>query len=550
MASEGPLYPSTAVEDTGVGAFSWSNYGNVTADDTSYTTYSHNNLSTRQTYFIKATGFGHAIPAGATIDGIEQVWSRWMSTGNVGGGDRARDAAVRTVKGGTVQSGDKADTAANWPTSQAARTYGGAADLWSGTWTTADINGSGYGAALSVNLTCAAVVPTASVDYVTSTVYYTAGSPPPPPSPSGTPWLAGFTKRRAVTLPAPDATQTDFPVPVQLSSDATVGAAVRSDGADVRFTDSDGTTVLTHQRISWSGGGGAAATGVFRVKVPSVTTGGGTIYLYYGSGDATDTSSTSVWDSNCVRFFPLDEGSRSTAAGFYKDKTANAGNLTLTDADSGVGSVTGKVGTGIDLDGDANDKLSGSFSGLTTPVTVSFWVRNDAVTNSTLNYAVSLGQGTTQRASIWCGGSYAGDASIGANSIGWFDGTNVSSSADNTFTSASDQGVWRHVAVVYDNGASPKTRMYKDGTALSMKSNNFTGSLGTQDTIQLGLRVDGIFPLSGALDEVRISNTARSASWVKYEYQTESAALTLGSEELRPGPSPRRRSSLRTLRRM
>ena len=61
----------------------------------------------------------------------------------------------------------------------------------------------------------------------------------------------------------------------------------QSNGGDIRFTASDGVTLLPYWIESWNAGGSSAS---LWVKVPSIPTTGATVYLYYGNSSATSAS--------------------------------------------------------------------------------------------------------------------------------------------------------------------------------------------------------------------------------------------------------------------
>jgi len=112
------------------------------------------------------TNFGFAIPADATIDGIEVSVDRYMDAGG------ATDYFIKLFKAGTLVGNNKS-TGAVWPASDTDTyvTYGGPTDLWGTTWTEADIENTNFGVALCAQAT---VVRTdVHVDHITITVYYT-----------------------------------------------------------------------------------------------------------------------------------------------------------------------------------------------------------------------------------------------------------------------------------------------------------------------------------------------------------------------------------------
>lgn len=178
MPTAGPNSPSTVVSDASAGgAVSWANPGNAVASDDSRAVAA--GLISNYSEYLKATGFGFAIPTGSTILGITvEVEKRYSS---VGPNDRHR----RLVKAGIVQATDGGSVA--WTASDAYATYGGPADLWGDTWTAADVNDSGFGFALSVQ----GATGTAEVDHVRISVTYLAPSPPPP-TVAGAPFCPGW----------------------------------------------------------------------------------------------------------------------------------------------------------------------------------------------------------------------------------------------------------------------------------------------------------------------------------------------------------------------
>lgn len=171
MSSSGPNSGGTFGTIT-VGFYPWYNVSNAGAPDNVYAVmpYSSGGPLT-ESYQLKATNFGFAIPSGATIDGIVVEIEKKCSNAAYS----SKDKTVSLVKGGSVSGSNKA-SASVWPTSDTYSTYGGATDLWGLTWTDANINSSDFGVVLSVqcNATGKSSV-THYVDHIRITVYYTEG---------------------------------------------------------------------------------------------------------------------------------------------------------------------------------------------------------------------------------------------------------------------------------------------------------------------------------------------------------------------------------------
>jgi len=93
--------------------------------------------------------------------------------------------------------------------------------------------------------------------------------------------------RKAITITNSGSSLSDYPVKITLDTASLVSAGkLRSDGGDIRFTDSDGTTLLNY----WIESGINTSTTVIWVKVPSILAGSKTIYFYYGNPQATSQS--------------------------------------------------------------------------------------------------------------------------------------------------------------------------------------------------------------------------------------------------------------------
>lgn len=362
--------------------------------------------------------------------------------------------------------------------------------------------------------------------------------------------------RRAVTVSGSnvDSTLTDFPTLVALSADASVGAAARSDGFDIRFTsDSAGTTLLKYERVNWSVSGGAA-TAQFYVKIPTVTAStGATIYMWYGCAAAAEGADpTNVWDSNFAAVYHLEESGNGTASEF-KDSTANARHGR---GGNGTGAATptrttGQVGYGQSFDG-SNDYIQASpSSGFTgQSFTVELWAKQASLQASDIrtmldyDHAGSPNQG-------WAVQSQSANAAalyylIYYDGSGWQPGlgAGVGMAFANTNT-------WCHLAytktgttlIGYKNGASAWTPTVSSGTV----SHGTSRPLGIGKCVNISGR-----EFAGQLDEIRISTAARSAAWIKFTYHNLlGTQVTLGAEQsVNRQFGIRRRSSLRTLRRM
>jgi Uncharacterized conserved protein len=103
-------------------------------------------------------------------------------------------------------------------------------------------------------------------------------------------WLSGWLYRKPITIDntANSNTLTDYQVLITLDTQTLINQGkMRSDCGDIRFTDSDGETLLNY----WIEDGCNSANTKIWVKIPSIPASSTkTIYVYYGNSEATSLS--------------------------------------------------------------------------------------------------------------------------------------------------------------------------------------------------------------------------------------------------------------------
>ena len=147
----------------------WKNMPNATASNNLYASFDDKNFDTgRISKRLDLTNFGFAIPAGATLEGVEVEIERHAPAGG------AQDEVVHLMLAGSPDTTEnKALTSTAWPASDpnSYQSYGGATDKWSiGGLSESDVENSGFGACLCVEAT--ADNTDAYVDHVQITVHY------------------------------------------------------------------------------------------------------------------------------------------------------------------------------------------------------------------------------------------------------------------------------------------------------------------------------------------------------------------------------------------
>jgi len=166
---QGPNNPSTIVNDPSVGGPPWFAPENADASDDQHAGFS--GFPDVSSQYLKATGYGLAIPSGVTIDGIKvgvEVSAEFPCGFGVGS---AEILDARIVKGGTVGATNRAPD----PTFEGDEfVYGGPTDLWGEAWTASDVNAADFGFVFRVRTvgqpSCAPIV---LVDVIRMSVYYT-----------------------------------------------------------------------------------------------------------------------------------------------------------------------------------------------------------------------------------------------------------------------------------------------------------------------------------------------------------------------------------------
>ena len=347
--------------------------------------------------------------------------------------------------------------------------------------------------------------------------------------------------RKAITVNSGQvpSTQTNFPVLVNLASDANLPGHALPNGFDILFTSSDGVTKIPYQRELYTSATGAL---VAWVNVPSVTT-GTVIYMYYGnSGSGDQQASTTVWDANYLGVWHLSQNPGGTAPQMT-DATSLSNNGNTSGMTSG-NLVTGKVGNGWSFNGSsnyvdmpsANSQASFNFN-FNSSFTIAFW--SNSTTSSTVQRPVSK----LQNSGNFPGYEVDFNSPTGTpNNIRVILENSLSTNLDIRASSSTvSNGSWHYYTITYNGSSSASgVLIYVDGSSLTT-TNSSLGTLGTnsiQNTtdLNIGNRANSSpSAFNGTLDETRISNNVRSANWIKTEYNNQSSPSTfysLGAETL------------------
>jgi len=318
--------------------------------------------------------------------------------------------------------------------------------------------------------------------------------------------------------------QSDFPVLIKITDESNgIFSHAQDDGDDILFTSDDEKTKLSHEIETFSKADHALWAWV---KIPTLSYQyDTTLYMYYGNPScSSQQDATGVWDSNYAGVWHLGDAGPTTAA----DSTSNANNGTQS---GGVTfGATGQINSATSYDG--TDDYVGNLGNFGHPntLTISSWFKTtdaswdilfgqtNVIPPSAANTFISvfaIKATGVLRAELWTG-----------------------SEGEISTTSSVRDGNW-HQAVMVGNVNTQS--LYVDGQLIGSRSGTISQSwwvysfIGTgYDCTSRGFPSTTWHYFNGTLDEVRISNTARSASWIATEYNNQNSPesfYAVGEEE-------------------
>ncbi len=323
-------------------------------------------------------------------------------------------------------------------------------------------------------------------------------------------WDSDWQYRKQITI---DYTKVDsdlssFPVLISLDADANLAARAQSDGNDIAFADDSGTKIPHEIELYDNSTGRLVAW----AKIPLLSSTTDTvIYMYYAnSGAANQEDAAGLWDSNYNLVQHLQETS-----GPHYDSTSNNNDGTTSGGvtQNTVGQIAGADSfDGVDGYVDLGNQASVNLG--TSDFTVQAWFKTS---NSTWHYILSKGGGTGTDEEGYgialTGGKPYGFINDGARLV-WTTGTGAY--ADNA---------WHHFVAVYDRDGS--VTPYVDGTALPATSlSGYSASVSGIPILELGRYSVASKYWTGGIDEVRLSTSTLSESWIVAEYRNQSSPGT------------------------
>jgi hypothetical protein len=321
-------------------------------------------------------------------------------------------------------------------------------------------------------------------------------------------WSVNFSDwlyRREITFDNRDSTLgviseelTEFPVLIKLESGINIDySKCQNNGEDIRFEDSTG-EVLSYEIEKWDPSG----TSYIWVKIPQISQNSNTdfVYLYYGNSSAEDAQSpTEVWSNSYAGVWHMNNNPQSSqvldSLGVHNG--APTGVMDESQA------VDGLLGKGLDFSGSNTVELGDSASLKPSNITLEAWVKPEY-----FDYylgIISSMQGWGSGFSLHIHPDRPGAM--------------VSGAYLNSSTVDPEVEVWYHIVATH-NDSNEENILYVDGTSHKSSIRDVTYLDGAVTTIGC-FYTSGSLKFNGIIDEIRISNTVRSAGWVAANHAAE-----------------------------
>lgn len=342
---------------------------------------------------------------------------------------------------------------------------------------------------------------------------------------------SGYTYYSTLTLPTPASTLTDFPIVVSgtnadLKTVANGGKVVGTETiatpyshavpADFVLKDTDGTTAISN--FEFAQYSATAGTYELWINYPSLTTSGGTIYACYGNAAVTTFQGNvnGTWRTAYKVVLHASDGSTLGV----KDSTSNGNDGTNTS----LTATAAKIDGGAASNGGSSNRIALA-NNLYTIIsngathTVSFWVNSTNRTNNPMVFDGATQAAPSNLGAFWELGT--------ATSVAYW-GYGVLNYRIYTLTTTWADSTWFYVTLV-KTGAGDNGNFYINGTLQT----SWTSTMG--DPTNIGVTWftnfgDGVgLPLTGSIDEIRISTDARSANEVAAEYANQNTPATVSA---------------------
>lgn len=329
--------------------------------------------------------------------------------------------------------------------------------------------------------------------------------------------------------------QTGFPVYVNLANLPTeFFSHIKSDGGDIRVTNNTGTEELPREVTTINTG---ASTGELWFKADSISN-ESYFYIYYGNTGVSDYLTTdtfgsrNVWDINYKGVWHLPNGSSLSASdstGINNGTLVNAPVAALGQIDGGADFGATNTNKNINVGNNSSQNTGGT-------LTISAWIKPTNINNGSRYVVYSTRNSSVAGSWHLEVGSVHGTVGVPNGGTNWGVNTLSFSGVSTWAAVGSDNSVpndvWTYVTATVNSNNIPI--LYANGLPLSLQ-NSFAYTILDNTNNKIISSKDSsanFFP--GIIDEVRLSNSTRSADWIKTEYNNQNAPTTFytsGTEE-------------------
>ena len=302
-----------------------------------------------------------------------------------------------------------------------------------------------------------------------------------------------------------DGNLNNFPILINIESDSDLINYSKENGSDIIFT-TENNIKLKREIEDFNSTSGKLAVWI---KVPELNNIENTVlYMYFGNKNYSEINSTNVWDENYIAVWHKNDYNNTTIS----DSTYN-NNIGIKKEINGPIEINGKIGKAQNYDG-INDYIivgENENLGLNDELSIFTWVYVPESIPDGTRIGNIIGKYPTIPHFNIEGYTY------GKFRIYWNQGEL------NFYSSGFDmRGAWHYLGFTRDLNTN-KTKMYIDGifhTSASAGTNiNIIWPLKIGDDFRNG--TNPAIPFHGIIDELRISNIARSQEWIKTQYNNQ-----------------------------
>ncbi len=323
-------------------------------------------------------------------------------------------------------------------------------------------------------------------------------------------WL--YRKKITIDSSQVSSTESNFPILITGTNlDSSFFSDIRSDGMDIVFTSSDGTTLLDREIVAVST---TDQTMQAWVRIPTLSSSSDTnIYMYYGNSGTSIANNNTTWSNSYQGVWHME----STAS--FPDSTGNGNVGTITGS---TVSSTSKIGSGLTFNGtnefitisDTTDTLdmSSSFS-------ITFWFSRTSATPGNMRLMNKAGDSGFWKSNYNLQLLNSGDGNAEAAIA------TAGSDLYFTLTGVYPGTTWYKATLNYDGSTAS---VYKNGVFVS--STPFSGTpLVSDQPLYLATGDPSNEYFAGTMDEARVASASRSAGWIATEYNNQNSPSTFYS---------------------